>query len=76
MASLFLKIIECIVPGYTDNIYYKEDFKDSELNDRLSFIQCCMFIKKYGLTNTYNGETIEELLNQYDDIFSIVFIIS
>ena len=68
MASLYLKMIECIVPGYTNNIYYKDDFKDSELNDRLSFIQCSMFIKNHGLRNTYNNETIEELLKQYDDI--------
>lgn len=67
MASLFLNIIESIVPNYTNNIYYKDDFRDSEINDRISFILCSQFIKRYGINKTYNGESPEELLKKYDE---------
>ncbi len=67
MAALYLKIIESIIPNYTNNIYYKDDFRDSEINDRISFILCSQFIRRNGITNTYNGETTAELLKQYDE---------
>ena len=66
MATLFLNMMECIIPGYKNNKYYKEDFKGSEINDLISYNMCSKYIKKNGIYTTYSGETPIELFDEYD----------
>ena len=66
MATLFLNMMESIIPGYKNNKYYKDDFKGSEINDLISYNMCSKYIKKNGVYTTYNGETPTELFEEYD----------
>ncbi len=66
MATLFLNMMESIVPGYQDNRYYKENFKGSEINDKISYDMCSKFIKKNGIYTTYHGEEPAYFFEEYD----------
>ena len=66
IASLFLSMMESIIPGYSDNKYYKNNFDGSEINDQISYNMCSKYIKKNGIYTQYNGETPYELFDEYD----------